>query len=79
MDCKLDRDQFFSSAGGEENMISTMLACKAIGLGKSPRIKDRMWLKWSNSDMREQRTTEDKREGEKKIQIQNLKILNQAR
>lgn len=29
--------------------------------------------------MREQWTTEDKREGEKKIQIQNLKILNQAR
>lgn len=66
MDCELDRDQFFSSAGGEEKPISKMLACKVTGLGKSPSMKDRRRSKWPNSETREQWITEDKEKGKKK-------------
>ena len=41
MDCELDRDQYFSSAGGEEKLFSKMLACKVTGLVKNPSMKNR--------------------------------------
>lgn len=78
MDCELDRYQHFSSAGGEEKLVSKMLACKVTGLVKNPSMKDRRRSKWPNSKMREQWITED-RERKKKITDLESTIFNQAR